>query len=168
LIYEPNAQSRGQLRPPGRGFELLRKELPGFYAPTAADKKRILEILGISQRFKATFDAIRLKVPTFTNVQNPRDFDLLELKVTDKYLPNLPQGFFFGMTENEEMLLKVFEGKYLLCLVCMNSKSKGYALVDWSQLKQLTHALLTGRFARLKADASTALRAEALAYPAIS
>jgi hypothetical protein len=121
-----------------RGFELLRKELPGFYAPTAAEKKRILEILGISQRFKATFDAIRLKVPSFAEVQNARDFDLLELKVTDKFLPNLPQGFFFGMTDNEEMLLKVFEGKYFLCLVCMNTKSRGYALVDWSQLRELT------------------------------
>jgi hypothetical protein len=121
-----------------RGFEMLKKELPGFYAPTPAEKKKILEILGISQRFKATFDAIRLKVASFADVQNARDFDLLELKVTDKCLPNLPQGFFFGMTENEEMLLKVFEGKYFLCLVCMNAKSRGYALVDWSQLKDLT------------------------------
>ena len=120
-----------------RGFALLRKELPGFYAPTAAEKKKILEILGISQRFKATFDAIRLNVPTFTEVQNARDFDLLELKVTDKFLPNLPEGFFFGLTHNEEMLLKVFEGKYFLCLVCMNPKSPSYKLVDWTQLENL-------------------------------
>lgn len=120
-----------------RGFELLRKELKGFYEPTAAEKKKILEILGISQRFKATFDAIRLNVGSFGDVKNARDFDLLELKVTDKFLPNLPEGFFFGLTHNEEMLLKVFEGKYFLCLVCMNPKSPDYKLVDWTQLENL-------------------------------
>lgn len=120
-----------------RGFDLLRKELPGFYAPTAAEKKKILEILGISQRFKATFDAIRLNVPTFRDVRNARDFDLLELKVTDKYLPSLPEGFFFGLTHNEEMLLKVFEGKYFLCLISMNPKSRRFDLVDWAQLESL-------------------------------
>src|SRR6266404_5633125 len=121
-----------------RGFELLRRDLPGFYAPTSAEKKKILELLGISKRFQQTFDAIRLTVPSFADVQNAKDFDLLELKVTDERLPDLPHGFFFGMTENEEMLLKVFEGKYFLCLVCMHAESPGFALVDWTELLRLT------------------------------
>ncbi|MBI2683202.1 MAG: hypothetical protein HYX26_08325 [Acidobacteriales bacterium] len=121
-----------------RGAELLQTQLPGFYLPSKSEKKKLLEILGISKRFQQTFDAIRLNVPTFADVRNAKDFDLLEIKTTDKHLPNLPQGFFFGMTENEEMLLKVFEGKYFLCLVCAHPKSLGYELVDWGQLETLT------------------------------
>jgi len=120
-----------------RGFQLLREQLVGFYVPTSNEKKRLLEILGVSRRFKGTFDAIRLRVGGFEAVKNACDFDLLELKVTDKYLPNLPEGFFFGLTHNEEMLLKVLEGKYFLCLVCMNPKSLDFQLVDWTQLDNL-------------------------------
>ncbi len=120
-----------------RGFELLTRELPGFYAPTSEEKERLLALLGISPRFKQTFDAIRLTVPKFSDVKSAKDFDLIELKTTDECLPDLPHGFFFGMTENEEMLLKVFEGKYFLCLVCLNERSLGYELVSWKGLQGL-------------------------------
>lgn len=115
----------------------LKEVLPGFYIPTGDEKLEILSLLGISRGFKQTFDAIRLKVSSFNGVKSAKDFDLLEVKATDKYLPSLPSGFFFGMTENEEMLLKVFEGKYFLCLVSMNEKSPGYKLVGWKELKSL-------------------------------
>jgi|SRR5579872_1208665 len=121
-----------------RGLQLLATELKGFCVPSKAEKKQLLDLMGISKRFHQTFDAVRLHVPTISNVVNAKDFDLLEIKTTDKYLPSLPKGFFFGMTENEEMLLKVFEGKYLLCLVCVNAKSTGYALVGWEELQSLT------------------------------
>jgi hypothetical protein len=121
-----------------RGFDLLRKKLKGFYVPTTEEKKKLLEILGISRRFLQTFDAIRLNVPTFAEVKNAKDFDLLELKNTDEHLPDLPHGFFFGMTENEEMLLKVLEGKYFLCLVSNHPDSTDFTLVDWDALERLT------------------------------
>jgi hypothetical protein len=120
-----------------RGFEFLAKEVPGFYVPTSGEKDKLLQILGISGGFKQTFDAIRLAVPKFADIQGAKDFDLIELKVTDECLPDLPHGFFFGMTENEEMLLKVFEGKYFLCLVCLNEESPGYRLVSWKELQPL-------------------------------
>lgn len=119
------------------GVQFLAKEIPGFYVPTSAEKDRLLKLLGISRSFKQTFDAIRLAVPRFSDVLSAQDFDLLEIKTTDAHLPNLPEGFFFGMTENEEMLLKVFEGKYFLCLVCLNARSKGHCLVSWRELRQL-------------------------------
>lgn len=120
-----------------RGFDQLASEIPGFYVPTAKEKDRLLELMGISRRFKQTFDAIRLLVPRFQDVHSARDFDLLELKTTDKHLPRLPEGFFFGMTENEEMLLKVFEGKYFLCLVSVHPDSQTHCLLSWPQLKRL-------------------------------
>ena len=65
---------------------------------------------------------------------------LVEIKVTRKHLPHLsegPRGFFFGMTENEEMLLKVFGKNALLCLVPVNPESEGYFLADWDTLQTM-------------------------------
>lgn len=120
-----------------KGLELLSKEMPGFYLPSREEKKRVLEILGISSRFINTFDALRLRTSSFSKVDNAKDFDLLEIKNSGKHLPNLPHGFFFGLTENEEMLLKVFEDKYFLCLVCLNRRSPGMKLLGWSELRSL-------------------------------
>ncbi|HXZ27346.1 MAG TPA: hypothetical protein VEG08_05030 [Terriglobales bacterium] len=120
-----------------RGFELLAKAMPGFYVPTSAQKGRLLELLGISRKFKQTFDAIRLGVASFSEIQPARDFDLLEIKTTDKCLPNLPEGFFFGLTENEEMLLRVLEGKYFLCFVSLHRDSVGHKLASWKDLQKL-------------------------------
>lgn len=121
-----------------QGRELLEKDMPGFYVPTKDEKKKVLQILGISKRFIATFDALKLNVTSFAKVENAKDFDLLEIKNSGKYLPNLPHGFFFGLTENEEMLLKVFEDKYFLCFVCLDKRSPGVYLVGWTELKSLT------------------------------
>ncbi len=121
-----------------KGFSFLKVELPGFYVPNKSEKKQLLEILGISKRFQQTFDAVCMKVSDFSKIKTAKDFDLLEIKTTGKHLPALPEGFFFGMTENEEMLLKVFEGKYFLCLLSLHPKSKNFVLVDWSQLETLT------------------------------
>lgn len=112
--------------------------MPGFYVPSLVEKKTLLKLMGISSRFISTFDAIRLNVSSFANVESTKDFDLIEIKNTDECLPSLPHGFFFGMTENEEMLLKVFEDKYFLCLVCLNEKSRGYYLLGWTELNKLT------------------------------
>jgi hypothetical protein len=120
-----------------RGFQFLASEIPGFYVPTSAEKDRLLELLGISRSFKQTFDAIRLAVPKFSDVHSAKDFDLIEIKTTDKHLPNLPEGFFFGLTENEEMLLRVLEGKYFLCFVSLHKDSPRHCLVSWKELKQL-------------------------------
>ncbi len=65
---------------------------------------------------------------------------MVEIKVTRKHLPKLssdPRGFFFGMTENEEMLLKVFGTNAVLCLVSVNPESEGHFLADWDALQKL-------------------------------
>lgn len=120
-----------------RGFDLLARTIPGFYVPTSTEKDNLLRILGISSRFKQTFDAIRLHVATYSDIKSAKDFDLIEVKTTDKCLPDLPRGFFFGLTDNEEMLLKVFEAKYFLCLVSLHEKSPGHTLLSWQDLQPL-------------------------------
>src|SRR6266404_2228607 len=106
------------------GLELLKTSMPGFYVPVGKEKEQLLELLGVSKSFKQTFDAICMHVPSFADIRSAKDFDLLEMKSTGEYLPSLPEGFFFGLTENEEMLLKVLEGKYFLCFVSLHKDSR--------------------------------------------
>lgn len=120
-----------------RGFQFLASAIPGFYIPTVTEKDRLLELLGVSRSFKQTFDAIRMVVPGFSDVHSAKDFDLIEIKTTDQCLPNPPEVFFFGLTENEEMLLRVLEGKYFLCFVSLHKDSARHCLVSWKELRQL-------------------------------
>ena len=97
--------------------------------------------LNISDHFRSAFDALLLKVEGFKQIQSPSDFTMVEIKVTRKFLPNLandPRGFFFGITENEEMLLKVFGQNASLCLVSVNPESEGYFLADWDTFQGLS------------------------------
>lgn len=119
-------------------LKLLVEEEHGFYVPTREERKHLLKLLGVSQRFAQTFDAVRLHVKSIDKVKVAADFDLIETKTTKAFLPNLPKGFFFGMTENEEMLLKVLEDKYFLCFVSLHPDSRSHALVGWNELKKLT------------------------------
>ena len=65
---------------------------------------------------------------------------MIEVEVTQKFLPDLdntPTGFFFGMTENEEMLLKIFSNRAHLCLVSVNPESRGLFLTGWNHFQTL-------------------------------
>ena len=91
-----------------RAFALLRDRRPRFYVPSLKERKQIISWLGMSSKFVGSFDALQLNVEEFADASGLADFSLMEIKVTEKELPNLnedPTGFFFGMTDNEEMLL---------------------------------------------------------------
>jgi hypothetical protein len=53
------------------------------------------------------------------------------LRNTYQAYPVALKGF-FGITENEEMLLKVLEPKASLCLVSIHPESELYFITDWS------------------------------------
>ena len=123
-----------------QAFDLLREKLNRFYVPNLAERKQVLSWLGISSKFVRSFDGLQLGVENFKDITGPLDFDLIEVKATQKFLPLLdssPTGFFFGMTENEEMLLKIFGKKAHLCLVSVNPESRGYFLTDWERFQTL-------------------------------
>ena len=123
-----------------RAFAVLREQLPGFYVPDTEQKRSVRVHLSIADHFRSAFDALLLKVETFEEIRSPSDFVLVEIKVTRKYLPDLakdPAGFFFGMTENEEMLLKAFGSNAVLCLCSINPESEGYSLADWDIFQSL-------------------------------
>ena len=65
---------------------------------------------------------------------------LVEIEVPRKYLPGLPKGpagFFFGMTENEEMSLKVFGSNAVLCLSSIDPELERYFTADWYTFQTL-------------------------------
>ena len=65
---------------------------------------------------------------------------LVEIKVARKYLPGLPKdpaGLFFGMTENEEMSLKVFGSNAVLCLSSIDPGPERYFTADWHTFQTL-------------------------------
>lgn len=105
--------------------------------PTKGQKAHLLQLMGVSSRFIRTFDAIRLKgVKSFQDIRNATHFELIEVKVTQKDLKDFPRKFFFGMTENEQMLLMVLEPNYKLCLVSL-AKDGAFEYLDYSRLKSL-------------------------------
>jgi len=123
-----------------RGISVLVEHLPGFYVPNLIEKKQVLSWLGIDSKFVRSFDGLQMNVESFQEIRQPSDFSLLEMKVTEKHLPELsetPKGFFFGMTENEEMLLKVFGSNASLCLVSVHPDSTKYFIANWDELQKL-------------------------------
>jgi hypothetical protein len=105
--------------------------------PALEERRNLLKLIGVSSKFIRTFDAVKLRVPTIGKVKNGKDFELIEVKVTHACLPQFPAGFFFGMTENEEMLLKVLEPNFKLCLVSLAPGNLTHALLSCSELRQL-------------------------------
>ena len=118
------------------GLALLRKVDKAVYVPTKVEKLAVLKMMGVSEKFVRTFDALRLKVPAYSKIKNAKDFELIEVKVTQKALDRFPEGFFFGMTENEEMLLKVLEPNFKLCLVSMAGAGH-FRYLTYSELVKL-------------------------------
>lgn len=133
----PMIDHQSNLNTEEQAHRFLAEAMPGFYVPSLEQKRDLLAILGVSRRFTRAFDGIRVHKPSFADIRTAADFDLLEIKTTAKHLPGFPKGFFFGMTENEEMLLKVLENKYFLCFVSLHSSSTMFTVVGWAELKRL-------------------------------
>jgi hypothetical protein len=119
------------------GLAFLKSKEKGIYEPDRDQRLWLLDIMGVSKKFVRTFDAIRLKVSSFDKIKNARDFELIEIKVTAKKLPKFPEGFFFGMTENEEMLMKVLDPNFHLCLVSLHEEGGDYKMLTYSGLAKL-------------------------------
>ena len=62
---------------------------------------------------------------------------LIELKTTQKCLPECPKGFFFGATENEFELARQLGDQYRFCFVCLHPDSPGFSLVSEAELQAL-------------------------------
>jgi len=119
------------------GTDYLLKFNKNLIKPTLEQKKQLLELVNVPNIYIRSFDLVRLKVPNFDSIITKNDFELIELKVTRKYLKNFPKGFFFGMTQNEDNLLKDLDGVFFICLVSINEIATSHIFLSHSGLHSL-------------------------------
>ncbi len=117
------------------GLHHLLNSDPRLIKPTLEEKRSLLEILEYPKKYTRSFDLVRLNVDDFNQVHSKEDFVLIEVKVTRAKLVNFPKGFFFGMTENEESLLRDLEGCFLLCLISINPESLEWKYLTYTDLQ---------------------------------
>ncbi len=112
-----------------------------FLLPTKEGRKQIVTALGLDKKYSRTFDLFML--PGHTNedqeitVEEAREIILIELKTTQKYLPNNPKGFFFGATENEFDVAEMLGDRYKFCFVSLHKDSLGHCLLSVVELERL-------------------------------
>lgn len=112
-----------------------------FWLPQPAARRMILSELGLPTAFSRAFDLIRVADPVKTeneiSVESIEEITLVELKTTRKRLPQLPQGFFFGATQNEFDLAEALGDRYKFCFVCLHPETLGYQLLTLAELEPL-------------------------------
>jgi|AntRauTorcE11897_2_1112592.scaffolds.fasta_scaffold108286_1 hypothetical protein len=112
-----------------------------FLLPSKEGRKQIIEAIGLDKKYGRTFDLFML--PGHANdeqeitVKDSENIILIELKTTQKYLPENPKGFFFGATQNEFDVAEMFGEKYQFCFVSLHPDSLSYSLVTSSELNSL-------------------------------
>lgn len=129
--------NRKNLRSEKEGFEYLRKVLKGFHLPDLAEKKMLLQKLRLPKKYSRSFDVITLKTSSVSKITRPNQVKLYEVKVTKKHLQKFPKGFFFGMTKNEDNLLRKHEGLFALCLVSINDVKNRHVILTHSMLRKM-------------------------------
>lgn len=125
------------------GIQYLLTNHSGFFQVDLGTKKELLSIFDLEKGFLQSFDLIY--IPDLENVLISEetvqtyieDILLIELKTTQKYLPENPKGFFFGATENEFNLGRRLGEKFRFCFVCLNENSRSYAMLTVDELEQL-------------------------------
>jgi hypothetical protein len=109
------------------GIQLLLTDLR-FQIPNLATKRRILELIGASEKFGAqTFDAVMTPEPeppiTVESVAGLfAELRLIEMKTTMKPIQDDSlHAFFFGATEREYDMARTLGDRYLFAFVVLNS-----------------------------------------------
>lgn len=129
------------LRTEKAGIEYLRSHATGFFYVDKETRKLILNLLGMETRYARAFDMVyipRYESEELTAEEIQIHIDeliLVELKVTKKFLPENPKGFFFGATENEFNFGQQLGERFRFCFVCLNPLSASYALLTIDELE---------------------------------
>lgn len=116
----------------------LLRENSCFRLPSKEERKEILNVLGLPHSFSRAYDLVLLPSTEQSNTfsLSSRDWSLVELKTTKKKLINLPEGFFFGATENELRLAEMLGNRYWFCFVSLHPESMGYVLLTAKELEK--------------------------------
>jgi len=110
-----------------------------FFVPDLASRKKILELHDLGHNFIRAFDMVmfrnEIENTDEIEIEDIKDIILVELKVTKKELPNNPDGFFFGATENEFNLAKELGNRFRWGFVSIHENSKSFSLLTMNELE---------------------------------
>jgi hypothetical protein len=112
-----------------------------FWVPDSGSRKSILGMLGVSAGLSRAFDLVwtedHVAGESGLAVADIDRVTLVELKTTQKHLPQLPKGFFFGATQNEFDLAEALGDRFRFCFVCLHPESLGFCLLTLTELSAL-------------------------------
>lgn len=123
------------------GIEYLLANETGFFFVDSVTRKHILDLLGYPHKFSRAFDMVYIprfvgQVLTDEIIEARLDeIILVELKVTKKYLPENPKGFFFGATQNEFDFGEMLGEKFRFCFVSIHANGSSFALMTIAELE---------------------------------
>jgi hypothetical protein len=108
-----------------------------FRVPTKDERKYILELLNLPPTYARAFDLLLFPTPHQGSLDEAvlKDMILVELKTTKKRLPNNPDGFFFGATENEFQLARMLGDRFRFCFVSLHEETSSHVLLTLSDLE---------------------------------
>ncbi|MDD2891448.1 MAG: hypothetical protein PHQ95_00615 [Candidatus Gracilibacteria bacterium] len=112
-----------------------------FRSPSKESRRLIMEAMGIEKRFSKAFDLV-LVPDVYSGLSEIEIGDiseivLIELKTTKKKLPNNPNGFFFGATENEFNLARFLGERFKFCFISLHPETLGFHLLTLSEMESL-------------------------------
>lgn len=125
------------------GIDYLTANTTGYFYVDNATRKRILELLGMPAKYVRAFDMVfipRFEGQVLTEQFTETHIDeiiLIELKVTRKYLPENPKGFFFGATQNEFDFGSRLGEKFRFCFVSLHERGSSHALLTIAELEAI-------------------------------
>jgi hypothetical protein len=125
------------------GIEFMKQRRTGYFSVDNKERKHILDLLGQPHSFSRAFDMIYIPryegafVTEETIDTHIDEITLIELKVTRKFLPESPKGFFFGATENEFEFGRRLTDKFSFCFVCLNPLSESAILLTVADLERI-------------------------------
>lgn len=105
--------------------------------PTPNERRYILASLQLTKSFSRAFDLV--KVPEGAgeiSSVSPEQWKLIELKTTRKKLLGIPDGFFFGATDNEFQLAKLLGDRYAFCFVSLHPDSQNHSYLSFAELEK--------------------------------
>ena len=125
------------------GIDYLTANATGFFYVDNPTRKLILELLNMPLKYVRAFDMVfipRLEGQALIEQFIETHIDeiiLIELKVTRKYLPDCPKGFFFGATQNEFDFGELLGDKFRFCFVSLHERGSSHALLSIAQLEAI-------------------------------
>ena len=125
------------------GIDYLTANTTGFFYVDNPTRKRILELLDLPKKYVRAFDMVF--IPRFEGLMLTEQFiethideiTLIELKVTRKYLPENPKGFFFGATQNEFDFGSLLGEKFRFCFVSLHERGSSHVLLTIEELEAI-------------------------------